>query len=337
MNVPLSLGKLPPDLLKHLLAPAPQLDPRILMGPGLGLDCAILDLGDRLLVFKSDPITFATDQIGWYAVQINANDISTTGAEPSWMLVTLMLPEGKATAQLAEDILGQVYSAARELGISVVGGHTEVTYGLDRPIISAALIGEVDHEHLITPRGARPGNLILLTKGVPVEGTALLAREFPERLRQHFSENEIHQAQDYLTQPGISVVRDSRIARQSGRVTSMHDPTEGGLGAALWELAEASGCLFEFDPQSVPVPELAGRVCQLFGLDPLATIGSGALLMTAEAEDVPQIVNALKEAGILCGVIGRVQAGEPAVWAVTPRGRSLYVRPMRDDITRVFE
>ncbi len=241
MNNILPLGKLPPELLARLLAKAPIQDPRVLYGPGIGMDCAVIDLGQHVLVFKSDPITFATDDIGWYAVQVNANDIATTGATPRWMLATLLLPENLTDPEMVEHIFEQLAQAARQLGISVVGGHTEITYDLHRAILIGTLIGEVEREQLVMPGGARPGDRLLLTKGVPIEATALLAREFPDRLRPALTETEIEAARQYLYQPGISVVRDARIAIQTGHVTAMHDPTEGGLASALWELSEASG------------------------------------------------------------------------------------------------
>jgi hydrogenase expression/formation protein HypE len=328
------LGKLPFEYLAGLLARAPLSDPRVVQGPGSGLDCAVIDLGDRYLVFKSDPITFATDQIGWYAVQVNANDIATTGGEPRWMLATLLLPEGKADALLVEGIFDQLTVACRELGISLVGGHTEVTYGLDRPVISAALVGEVERGHLIMPGGARPGNRLLLTKGVPVEAVSVLAREFPDRLRSALSEVELAEACDYLYRPGISVVRDARIAVRAGRVTAMHDPTEGGLASALWELAEACKTSLVVDPMAVPVPPLARRICDLLKIDPMASIASGALLLACEAQDSPSIIRALEAEGIACAEIGRVDAGLPTVRL--PAGGEMP-RPERDEIARLFE
>jgi len=329
------LGKLPYDFLAKLLRQAPVADPRVLIGPGSGLDCAVIDLGERFLVFKSDPITFTTDQIGWYAVQVNANDIATTGGVPRWMLATLLLPEGKATPELVQEIFDQLSQACSALGISLVGGHTEVTYGLDRPVISAALVGEVERGRLVRPDGARPGNGLLLTKGVPVEAVSILAREFPERLRAVLSEDELQEARNYLVNPGISVVRDAQIAVAAGRVRAMHDPTEGGLAAALWELAEASRVRLAVDPQAVRVPDLARRICSQLGIDPLASIASGALLMAVEADDAGAIISALEAAGIPCASIGGVEAaGEPGVF--TPGWKPL-ARPMRDEIARLFE
>lgn len=330
----LPLGKLPVELLAKLLAGAPIKDPRVLYGPGIGLDCAVIDLGERVLVFKSDPITFATDDIGWYTVQVNANDVATTGATPRWMLATLLLPEDGTTQARVEAIFDQIYRAAQALGISVVGGHTEVTYDLRRPIVMGTLIGEVDRERLIVPARVRSGDRLLLTKGVPIEATALLAREFPKRLAAVLSAAELDRAAHYLYDPGISVVNDARIAAQAGRIHAMHDPTEGGLASALWELAEASGHRLVVDPASVPVPELSLRICAALGLNPLATIASGALLMAAVPEDVHTIRAALEAEGILCAEIGQVEEGPVSVRQAS--GEDLP-RPARDEITRVYE
>ena len=332
----LPVGKLPPELLARLLASAPVQDERLLLGPGVGLDCAVVDLGSTLLVFKSDPITFATDEIGWYAVQVNANDIATTGATPTWFLMTLLLPAKCTTTSLVEQISQQVYEACEEIGVTVIGGHTEISQGLDRPIVVGTLIGEVDREQLITPRGAQPGDRILLTKGVPIEATSILAREFPDRLSGYLSPEEMAQARDYLYDPGISVLQDARIATQAGRVTAMHDPTEGGLSSALWELAEACGLSISFDHQVVPISYLSQRICQVFEIDPLSAIASGALLLTTRREDVNPICQALEQNGIQCAEIGSVESGPAKVWRITASGRELLPRPTRDEIARVF-
>jgi len=337
MKAPFPVGKLPAELLQRILAQAPVSDRRVLLGPGIGLDCAVLDLGETLLVLKSDPITFASDSIGWYAVQVNANDIATSGATPRWLLLTTLLPEGRTNEELVEKISQQVFNACRSLEISVIGGHTEITHGLDRPILAGTLIGEVAHSALVTPRGATPGDYILLTKGVPIEATAILAREFPERLRPEMDEVEIQAAAAFLTDPGISVVREARTACRAGRVTAMHDPTEGGLAGALWELAEACGHSLVFYPKAVQVPPLAGRVCRIFGLDPLATIASGALLLTCRAEDGAAIRQAVEAEGIACAEIGQVEDGPPAVWQASQAGRELLMRPLRDEIGKVYE
>ncbi len=337
MKKPLPIGKLPADLLAKLLTKTSIQDPRVLLGPGVGLDCAVVEGGDSLLVFKSDPITFATEAIGWYAVQINANDIATTGAVPRWFLATLLLPEEGTTAGLVEQIFHQLNDACRELDVSVIGGHTEITHGLDRPLVVGTMIGEVARAHLVTPRGAAPGDRILLSKGVPIEATAILAREFPDRLRPVLSVAEIEQAAAFLTRPGISVLRDAQTAMQAGQVTAMHDPTEGGLAGALWELAEASARQLIIDVTAVPVFPLSARICGIFDLDPLATIASGALLLTAPVEDALHIQGALEQAGIGCATIGEVVDGPASVYCQTESGYKRLHRPTRDEITRMYQ
>ena len=314
------------------------------------MDCAVIEMDDTLLVLKSDPITFAARDIGWYAVQVNANDIATTGATPRWFLVTLLLPESRTTTDLVEGIFDQIHSACEDIGVSLVGGHTEITYGLDRPVLLGTLIGEVDRERLVTPRGAQPGDSILLTKGVPVEATALLAREFSDRLCGNtgsgsrppdcLSDIELQQARDFLHEPGISVLRESRIATQSGRVHAMLDPTEGGIYTALWEMAQACGRSLRVDSSTIPVPKLSAKICRILDIDPLAAIASGSLLLAVAEEDASGICRAIQEAGISCTKIGEVLLGNgaPMVWNQTSAGGLTPLpRPERDAIAILFE
>jgi len=331
----LPIGKLPPALLARLLADIKINDKRVVVGPGSGLDCAVIEMDDRLLVLKSDPITFASDTIGWYAVQVNANDIATSGAKPRWFLATCLFPPGTSESDITM-IARQLTTACSALGISLVGGHTEITHGIDHPIINGTMIGETTREHLITPRGAMPGDLILLTKGIPIEAIALLAREFPEKLSQAIGVKKLKEAADYLTSPGISILRDARIACDAGIVNAMHDPTEGGLAGALWELAEASGRRLIIETQKVFISSLASEVCSLFQLDPLACLASGSLLLTVPASDAGTIAQALSTDGIRCDIIGHVKEGKPGVTALEYGKRRSLPRPERDEIGKLF-
>jgi hydrogenase maturation factor len=337
----LPLGKLPAELLGKLLQVTP-FDERVLVGPGVGLDCAVVNCGDRVLALKSDPITFAAEDIGWYAVQVNANDIATSGATPRWFLATVLLPAGQTTADLAERIHGQINAACQAIGVILVGGHTEITHGLDHPIVAGTLIGEGTLEKLVTPRGARPGDLLLLTKSVPIEATAILAREFANALQAHdpgLGAEQLHAACDYLYHPGISVLRDVQVALCAGRIHAMHDPTEGGLYTGAWELAVASGCSLWVDPGRVPVPPLAARLCKVMGIDPLGAIASGALLLAVPQPDARAICAALESEGIPCAQIGGVleRSAAPHVRQGPHAGAAPLPALERDEIARLYE
>jgi hydrogenase expression/formation protein HypE len=342
MSTTFPLGKLPADVLARLLAGVGPVDPRVLVGPGIGLDAAVIDMGDRLLVAKTDPITFATDSIGWYAVQVNANDIATTGATPCWFLATVLLPASRADAAMADNILTQIHTACAAIGASLVGGHTEITYGLDRPIVVGVMLGEVTRERLVTPSGARPGDALVLTKGIAVEGTAILAREQNLRdsiKRQGLDDHFLERCRSFLTEPGISIVRDAAIATSAGHVHAMHDPTEGGLATGLYELAQASNVGLTVEAAAVPVYAETLTLCRMLDLDPWGLIASGALLLAVEPTDVESICRALEAQGIRAALIGRVtgEANTVLLHARAASGTRELPHFQRDEIARLFE
>jgi len=331
------VGKLPAEFLGQLLDKYRLEDERVVLGARIGEDAAALDMGDRYLVAKTDPITFATDEIGWYAVHVNANDIATTGAVPLWFLATVLLPEAHSDEALAEEIVGQMYAACKELGVSLVGGHTEITYGLDRPIVVGQMLGEVPKERLVTSVGAEVWDAIVLTKGIAIEGTALIAREKEAQLRDRgYSDEFLDRAQDYLHHPGISVVREARLAREEFDVHAMHDPTEGGLAMGLHELAWAAGVGLMVDAQRVEILPESRALCQEFGLDPLGTIASGALLVTLPTEEADPLVEVLGAEGIGASVIAQVRPGEEG-GLLQDHGQVRALPSFaRDEITKLF-
>jgi len=331
-------GKLPAEQLTRLLAEIAPADRRVLVGPGVGVDCAVIDVGNgNCLVAKSDPITFATDAIGWYAVHVNANDIATTGASPRWFLATILLPEGKSDAALVESIFDQMREACGEVGATHVGGHTEVTYGIDRPIVVGSMLGEVTRDRLITPSGARVGDALLLTKRVAVEATSILAREKARELIGRFDLAYLRHARRFLTDPGISVVRDAQVAIGAGRVHAMHDPTEGGLATGLYELAAAANVGLEIEAQAVPIYPETQALCEAFGIDAWGVIASGSMLMAVEADDAVAIAEALRAARIDASIIGRVVERERGVMLRDASGVTPLKTFARDEIAKVFE
>lgn len=332
----LPIGKLPSELLETLLARYATDDQRVVLGPSIGEDAAVIDMGDRYLVAKTDPITFATEEIGWYAVNVNANDIACCGATPRWFLATVLLAQDCDSDEVAT-IFEQITQACTHLGVALCGGHTEITYGLKRPIVVGQMLGEVAPENLVTTAGAKPGDALILTKGIAVEGTALIAGEHSETLTDILTPQEIAQCTGLLHTPGISVVRDAQIAQSAGEVHALHDPTEGGLATGLHELAHASGTGFRVDLDQLPVLPLCQRICNHFALDPLGLIASGALLIAAAPQSASAIVTALRQAGIDAIQFGEVVPLEQGRMVV--QGNVTRVLPTfaRDEITRLFE
>ncbi len=331
------VGKLPQTDLVELLGRAPgKPDPRVVFGPGLGCDAAAIDFGDRYLIAKSDPITFATDEIGWYVMNVNANDVACLGAQPRWFIGTLLLPEDKSDYALVERIFTQLHAAGHEIGVSVVGGHTEITHGLDRPIVVGAMFGEVAPERLVRSDGARPGDALILTKGICVEGTAILAREAADLLRGKVAAAVVERAAQFLHDPGISVVRDAAMVTANGEVHAMHDPTEGGIATGIHEITEAAGVGAVLDAAAFPIYPETRILCDALGLDPLGLIASGSLLAAVAADSAPRIVQALNAVGIPATVIG-VMRETPGV--IVRDGRDEYPLPKfaRDEIARLFE
>ena len=330
-------GKLPFDLLGRLLRGYTGRDERVLIGPRVGEDAAVIAFGETCLVAKTDPITFVTDEIGRYAIHVNANDIAAMGAVPRWFLATILFPEGRTNQELVEGIFAQLSAACRELGVSLCGGHTEITYGLDRPIVVGQMLGEVAKENLVTTAGAQVGDEVILTKGIAIEATSIIAREREGDLRSKYPQDLIDRCKDFLHDPGLSVVRDAEIAVAAGRVHAMHDPTEGGLATGLHELARAAGVGLMIRKEAIPVLPETALLCQEFGLDPLGVIASGSLLITLPPEDSAPVIAALEEAGIAAAVIGRVWERERGV--KLEMGGELVDLPRfeRDEIARLFE
>ncbi len=331
---PMNVGKLPPDLLERLLSTVPIRDPRVLLGPRVGEDAALIDMGDMALVVKTDPITFATDLIGWYAVQVNANDVACMGARPRWFLATVLLPEGSKPEQ-AESVFHQIVSACQELDITLVGGHSEVTHQLQRPIVVGQMLGEVERERVVRTGGALPGDAVVLTKGIAIEGTALLAREAAAALQEAGVPTDIlGRAREYLFNPGISVVSEALAARDAFNIHSMHDPTEGGLATGLREIAQAAGVGLDIDGASIPLLPECRAVCSALDLDPLGLLASGALVITLPEQEAQPLLEMLKKKGTAAKVIGRVTSLEEGLSLHTGDGTRDFPSFERDELAR---
>jgi len=310
LGLPLAAGKLPNDLLKRHLEGLEVNDDAVLVAAGVGEDVAALDVdGVDTIVAHGDPITLVSGDLGRFAVLVNANDIAASGAEPRWLLATVLLPVGTTPSQ-ALALLGELADAATAQGVTIVGGHTEVTDAATRPVVAATTIGVARRSDLREKRAVRAGDRILVTKGLAVEGAALLARELGERLRAlGLSDAELAACRDLLDH--VSVVPEARIAAGFAGVRAMHDVTEGGLATALRELASAAGRDLMVHVERVPVLPEAARLCALLGADPLGLIGSGSLLICCDPAETEALGAKLGEAGIAAADIGAF-GGAPA-------------------------
>ena len=339
MNLP--VGKLKYDFLKQLL-PTHNRNSGLVVGPQIGEDAAVIEFGDNYLVATSDPITFATEDIGWYVVCINSNDIAAMGAVPKWLLVTLLLPEDATTPAMVRDIMAQLTQACAAFDIALCGGHTEVTPVVTQPVVIGQMMGVTDKNALFTSADACVGDALILTKGLGIEATAIIARECEEQLREKYDALFLEQAKNYLMHPGISVLKDAQIAIATGGVHAMHDATEGGVATAVYELATAAELgVVVYSDKLFGSPVLYGNItralCDMFGLNPLGVISSGAMLIASEPEKGEAICRALGLAGISADIIGKFLPSEHGLWLEDATGTQQPLPVFEtDEIAKLF-
>lgn len=301
----------------------------MLVRPHVGEDCTVLDFGQWVAVITTDPITGVVERLGWYAVHVACNDLATTGAEPVAILITLLLVEGSTEEDL-KSFMRDADKAASGIGVEIAGGHTEVTGGIERTIAVSTAIGKAAKGKVLSARGARPGDALLLTKGAGIEGTAILAADLGSQLEGRVDTSILARARTFLDR--ISVVPEGSIAARAG-ASAMHDVTEGGVLMGSWELAEAAGIGVEFWADQVPIQAETQAICRALEIDPLALIGSGAMLIATPEKAA--VLAALDEAGIAVKQVG----------LMTPRQRivlrggtqSALEPPDRDELWRLLE
>lgn len=322
-------GKIPPrTLIKTVFKHLGVKSRNLILGPGIGEDAAIVATGNKAIVVTTDPITGALENMGWLSVHVNANDVATRGVRPQWYLVSILLPE-RSGDNMLRDIMHQIDRASKELHIAVIGGHSEVTAGLRRPLVVGFMIGETDKRRYVTSHGASPGDLLLLTKEVGIEGTAILATDLAHTLRKGVSEKTLVAARRLMRR--ISIVKDSQIAVSTGGVKAMHDPTEGGIINGVWELAEASKCGCVIDESKIPLARETEMICSFLKIDPLKVMSSGALLMAARPDKVSVMLSRFGKAGIRATVIGKLVGSERGRVIVKRSGRVEKLKPPRRD------
>ena len=334
-GLPLPNGKFPSDLLGEFFGHLDHDDRRFIIKPGIGEDTAAIDMSDKdTLVVTSDPITFVTDRIGYYTVLINANDIATSGAVPQWLMTTLLFPGGSTPSDILQ-VMTDINQACRDWGITLCGGHTEITDAVHRPVVVGTLGAAMARGDLIDKRRMRTGDRILLTKGIAVEGTAIIANAFADRLlAAGLSREEIAAGRELVDH--ISILPEAAIARRKAGVTAMHDVTEGGVATALGELSAAGDHQLEIHLDRIPILPSTARFCSQLGIQPLGLIGSGTLLIVCRPEGEESLVRAIEASGIAVARIGEVKAPGQGVAAYRKGVPARWPEFEVDEIARLF-
>lgn len=326
----LPIGKVPPEILAALVYPHLGIRRKdVLVHAQFGEDSAVIDFGPEVAILTSDPITGAGRDLGWYAVLVATNDLAATGAEPVALTLTILLAPDHPSDDL-ERVMRDAAAAAATVGVEIAGGHSEVTSGIDRTLVVVTALGRARKDRVLRSGGARPGDTLLLTKGAGIEGTAILAVEFETRLRAALGDALVTRAQAFRQR--ISVLPEGRAAAGAG-ARAMHDVTEGGVVGAAHEMAVASGIGVRVEGDRVPVLPETAAICAHLGVDPLALIGSGALLIATP--DHARTAAAIQAAGVAVVPVGEF----------LPQGRwlrrggqdQLLAPPARDELWRVLE
>lgn len=334
-----ALGKLKHKHLAKLFSNLEIQDERIIMGSKIGEDAAVIDIpGDNYLVAKTDPITFTTDQIGYYVVNVNVNDLVCTGAVPKWFQSTILLPESDMTSEIIEKIFKDIHDTCNSMGITIIGGHTEITPRLDRPMVIGSLLGEVKKEKLVLTSGAEPGDALILTKGIFIEGTSIISREKEkELLEKEYSLDFIRKCKKYLYDPGISVFKEALLANQHFNVKSMHDPTEGGLACGIAEMAIASNTGVIIESNKIEILPEPLKLSKFFNLNPMGTISSGSLLIALNDEYSSDLIDLLNKNEIQAEKIGSFVSKERGLKIQETNGEIKNLNYSEtDEITKIF-
>ena len=247
-----------------------------------------------------------------------------------------MLPETATTENIVNDIFAQINAACHELKISFCGGHTEVTYGINRPLIIGQMLGIVKKEKLVTVKNAEPGDDILLTKGIPIEASSIIARGKGERLTKIYSMELVERCKNFIYDPGISVLKEARLAVKTGGVQAMHDPTEGGLAMGLHELNMATGCGIKVFQREIPIFAEAKLLCDQYDIDVMGVIASGALLIVSKRKATNKIIEVLKNNNIVVKNIGKIMTPEYGVKILINDQEIDLPQFYQDEITKLF-
>lgn len=350
LYLPLPAGKVPNELLARFLSSGLVETTRdgkssLIVGPGVGEDVAAVSLSalrsgseggaaDDVLLLKSDPITFVAEDLARYLLTVNANDIATSGGTPRWLLATLIAPPGTLPVEIGR-LFVELRASCAALGVELCGGHTELSDAVTRAIVSGTMIGTVAEGRLVRKDRMRSGDAVVLTKAVAIEGSAILASEHASLLRDRGVAEELIRRAMALRER-MSILPEAGIAAAVGRVTAMHDVTEGGLSTALDELSIAGKRRLRVDIDKIPILPETSTFCSALGLDPLGLIGSGSLIICVRPDSASTLLARLKQSGVPATVIGTVLQEGEGLEAMRGGQPTDMPRFAADEITRLY-
>lgn len=328
MNRELKAGKLDTELLEEIVFKhIHHKRPEVLVRPGVGEDCATLDFGEYECVMSTDPITAAISEIGRLAIHITCNDIASNGVEPLGIMLAVMLPLG-TTAEEIERIMMQAAEVSEKLGVEIIGGHTEITPAVNRPVIVSTAVGRTLAGGSQRAQNMRPGDIIIMTKQAGLEGAGIIASDFEKELIGVLSAEEISEAKGYLKE--VSVLKEGVAAGKIG-TAGMHDITEGGVLGAVWELSEIAGTGLLLREDSIPVTSVTRKICAHFGIDCLRLISSGSMMIIAHPEKKNAILGAIEDVGVPACCIGQVTESGAGRFLIGADGAKAEIRPPESD------
>lgn len=328
----MKIGKLPePVLIRSVLKEVGHRRPEVLVGPAVGQDCAVLEAKEgEVLVFSTDPITGTTKDIGSHSVHITANDLAASGAEPVGIMITILLTPDTDEAEL-KDMMRGVEKTCKELNVEVMGGHTEITDVVKQPLISLTGVGKMKKENLLVTAAVKPGQDLVVTKWIGLEGTSIAAKEKERLLSERFAPSFVETAKNF--DQYLSVLPEAKIAREWG-VSAMHDITEGGVFGALWEMGSGSGVGLDIDLKRIPIRQETVEVCEALGLNPYILMSSGSMMIAAD--DGHGLVRKLEQAGIHAAVVGKATAGNDRILRNGEETRYLD-KPQSDELYKIYQ
>ncbi len=321
------LGKVPPRILEEFVfSNLGARNRRIICGPAIGLDNAVVTLDGIKVIVSSDPITGAKENLGRLGVIVSTNDVALTGARPEFLTIVLILPPKTREDDIGR-IMAEASKEARKLGVSIIGGHTEYSSRVTNPIFIGTSIGWTKRRRLISSSGAKAGDDLIVVGEAGVEGTSILASDLKEKLlKKGMNPSKIERATRLVSR--LSIVKPSLIS--ADYASAMHDPTEGGILGGIYEICEASrkGCII--DLSSIPINQETREICGRLGLDPLKLISSGCLLTTSKSRYSQRLMKELRKAGFKAKVIGKIIADRKRRIGLS-RGKEMAIDELPQD------